>query len=192
MSPKRRTRKSVRQSKGIPRIRLEQSVPVLIGSNPLIQRKNPVVPVVQGDTIAQIVTKNGDFSTLLSLVKKAGLADLLNDRKKSFTVFAPTNAAFAKLDKKTLDLLTSAAGAKKLKDILLYHVLPEKFMSNQIEGVNVKNTALKDEILCVHVYNGRAQVNDAKIIKADIPAANGVIHVIDSVLAEPRKTCDRY
>lgn len=157
-----------------------------------IQRSQSQPLVMQGDTITQLVIKDGRFSTLLSLVKMAGLADLLNDRKKTFTVFAPTNDAFAKLDKKTLKLLTSPEGAKKLKEILMYHVIPERFESSDIEGVSTKNTALKDEILCVYVYDGAAKVNDSTIVQADVRASNGVIHVIDTVLAEPTKTCAKY
>jgi len=157
-----------------------------------IQRSQIQPLVMQGDTLTQLVIKDGRFSTLLSLVKMAGLADLLNDKKKTFTVFAPTNDAFAKLDKKTLKLLTSPQGRKKLKEILMYHVVPERFESSDIEGVSTKNTALKDEILCIYVDNGEAKVNDSKIIQADVRATNGVIHVIDTVLATPTKTCAKY
>lgn len=162
-------------------------------SSPVRTSPSSVVPLVmQGDTITQLVVKDGRFSTLLSLVKMAGLADLLNDRKKTFTVFAPTNEAFAKLDKKTLKFLTSPEGAKKLKEILMYHVIPNRFESSDIEGVSAKNTALKDEILCIYVDNGVAKVNDSTIVEADVKASNGVIHVIDTVLTTPKRTCAKY
>jgi len=149
-------------------------------------------PIMQGDTITQLVIKDGRFSTLLGLVKMAGLADLLNDKSKTFTVFAPTDDAFAKLDEKTRKFLTSPQGAKKLKEILLYHVAPKRFESRDINGVSTVNTSLKDEILCVFVDNGEAKVNDATIVQKDVRASNGVIHAIDTVLAQPTKTCGKY
>lgn len=197
VKPVKRT-PSVRRSKSSPKRTSRKSSPIRKSlspsriSEPSTVRSSLVPLVMQGDTITQLVVKDGRFSTLLSLVKMAGLADLLNDRKKTFTVFAPTNEAFAKLDKKTLKFLTSPEGAKKLKEILMYHVIPNRFESSDIEGVSAKHTALKDEILCIYVDNGVAKVNDSTILEADVKASNGVIHVIDSVLATPKNTCAKY
>jgi len=143
----------------------------------------------RGKTIVDIAVENPEFSTLVSLLKQAGLVDALQN-SKNLTVFAPTNKAFAKLDKKLVNYLTSPSGAKDLKDILLYHVVPTKIMSEQITGSATPKT-LQGKNLCVFKKNGKVKVNDGQVIKADILARNGVIHVVDTVLT-PLDNCDKY
>jgi uncharacterized surface protein with fasciclin (FAS1) repeats len=131
----------------------------------------------KGNTIVDIALSNPNFSTLVELLEKADLVSELRKRG-SMTVFAPTNKAFAKLDKKVVEHLMSPEGAKDLKDILLYHVLNDKVTSGQIEGPMIPRT-LQGKNLCVYLKNG-VKINDGKLIQADIQASNGVIHVIDT------------
>jgi transforming growth factor-beta-induced protein len=123
-----------------------------------------------------------DFSTLCSLVTTAGLVDTLKG-PGPFTVFAPSNDAFAKVPKETLDgLAADPKGA--LTKVLTYHVVPGKVMAAAVtdgleattaEGSKVKFTA----------EEGTVRINDASIVKTDIEASNGVIHVIDAVILPP-------
>lgn len=139
--------------------------------------------------IVDIAISNPDFSTLVSLLKKAGLVNALK-KSGNFTVFAPTNKAFAKLDKQLVEHLTSRKGLDDLKEILLYHVLPNKITSDQITGAATPQT-LQGKNLCVYKRNGKVKINDGQVINADILASNGVIHVVDTVLT-PLNDCSKY
>lgn len=140
-------------------------------------------------TIVDIAVENPDFSTLVSLLKKAGLVSALQ-KSGNFTVFAPTNKAFKKLNKDVVKHLTSAKGLQDLKDILLYHVVNNKITSDQITGAATPET-LQGKNLCVYKKNGKVKINDGQVVKADILASNGVIHVVDTVLT-PLNDCSRY
>jgi uncharacterized surface protein with fasciclin (FAS1) repeats len=142
-----------------------------------------------GKTIVDIAVSDPNFSTLVSLLEKANLVSALQ-KPGSFTVFAPTNKAFAKLDKKVVQHLLSREGADDLKDILLYHVVKNKITSDKIKGPATPET-LQGKNLCVHLKNGKVKINDGQVIKADILANNGVIHVVDTVLT-PLNDCSRY
>ena len=130
-------------------------------------------------TIVDVAAGNKDFSTLVSLVKKAGLVDVLKS-KGPFTVFAPTNAAFAKLPKATLEAVKN--DDELLKKVLLYHVVPGKVTAKDVVKVDSADTALKGAKVKVTVRDGKVFINDSKVVKTDIGASNGVIHVIDTVL----------
>lgn len=121
------------------------------------------------------------FSTLVSLVKKAGLVGTLSG-KTSYTVFAPTNAAFDKVPKKTLNGL--AANKAKLRKVLLYHVLPGKVPASKVVKMDSAKTAEGSKVT-FEVRGKNAFVNDAKITKTDIRASNGIIHSINAVLLPP-------
>jgi uncharacterized surface protein with fasciclin (FAS1) repeats len=108
----------------------------------------------------------------------------------NLTVFAPTNKAFAKLDKDLVKHLTSRKGLEELKEILLYHVIPNKITSDQIMGAATPQT-LQGKNLCVYKKNGKVKINDGQVIKADIMTSNGVIHVVDTVLT-PLNDCSKY
>ena len=101
-----------------------------------------------------------------------------------FTVFAPTNAAFDKLPKGTLEKLLADIPA--LKNILLYHVVPGKVMAADVVKVDSAKTAL-GEAINVKVDGDKVMVNNAQVIKTDIKASNGVIHVVDTVILPPSK-----
>jgi uncharacterized surface protein with fasciclin (FAS1) repeats len=138
-------------------------------------------PSLARQTIAQIASKNPDFSTLVTALKTAGLVGVLNGRG-AYTVFAPTNNAFAALPDGTVASLLQRKNRGKLRSILLYHVVGKTIPSAAIpRGVtHVKTVNGKS----VRVRNGLfgIRVNSARVTAADIRASNGVIHVIDSVL----------
>ena len=124
----------------------------------------------------------GNFSTLVAAVQAAGLVDTLKG-DGPFTVFAPTDEAFAKLPAGTVDaLLADPEGA--LKQILLYHVVPGKVLSSDLSD-GLEAATAQGENVKFTLADGKALVNDANIVAADIEASNGVIHVIDSVILPP-------
>lgn len=119
----------------------------------------------------------GQFKTLVKAVQEAGLVDTLKG-PGPFTVFAPTDAAFAKLPAGTLDALLK--DKKKLAQILTYHVVPGKVMAADVKAGEVKT--VEGENLTVSMQGKNVMVNNAKVTKTDIAASNGVIHVIDTVV----------
>lgn len=131
-----------------------------------------------GNTIAGIVSNDPNFSTLLAAVKAAGLVETLSS-PGPFTVFAPTNAAFAKIPQADLNALLNDPAA--LKAILLYHVVPGKVTASQVTGLSSATTVNGADIN-ISTSGGMVMINDSTVTKADVMASNGVIHVIDTVL----------
>jgi transforming growth factor-beta-induced protein len=129
-------------------------------------------------TIVETAVAAGSFTTLVSLVQAAGLADALSG-PGPFTVFAPTDEAFAKVPKATLDGL--AADPAKLRAVLLYHVVPGAVPSSAIAGPTAAKT-LNGANLQLRRAGGMVMADNARVIAADVQASNGVIHVIDTVL----------
>ena len=128
--------------------------------------------------IVQTAVAAGQFKTLTKLVKQAGLAGALQ-AKGPYTVFAPTDAAFAKVPKATLAAL--AKDKAKLKAVLLYHVVSGKLTATQV--VKHKSlTTLEGGTLSIRTRDGNVYVNRGRVIKANVMASNGVIHVINQVL----------
>jgi uncharacterized surface protein with fasciclin (FAS1) repeats len=133
-----------------------------------------------GKTIAQIAAGNKDFSTLVAALKAADLADTLNGAGP-FTVLAPTNAAFAKIPEDQLQALLR--DREKLTKLLKAHVISGAVTTAdlaKLDGMKVKTLA--DAEFPVKVDGGAVLVGKAKVVKADLKASNGVIHVIDTVL----------
>jgi len=128
-------------------------------------------------TIVEVAASNGSFNTLVAAVKAAGLADTLSG-KGPFTVFAPTDAAFAKLPAGTVDALLK--DVPKLKAILTYHVVAGKVMAKDVKTGAVPT--VNGQSLNVVAGASGVTVNGAKVTAVDVPASNGVIHVIDTVL----------
>jgi uncharacterized surface protein with fasciclin (FAS1) repeats len=122
----------------------------------------------------------GTFNTLAAALQAAGLADTLKG-KGPFTVFAPTDEAFNKLPAGTVESLLKPANKEKLKAILLYHVVSGDVTAAEVMKLSSAKT-LNGQDLKVKVNDGTVMVNDAKVVKADVLASNGVIHVIDTVL----------
>ena len=131
-----------------------------------------------GDIVA-VAKGAGKFKTLCAAVEAAGLVETLQGTGP-FTVFAPTDEAFAKLPKGTLDELLMPENKKKLADILTYHVLAGKVMAADVKTMKAKT--VNGQSLDVMVEDGKVTVDKAKVIMADVPASNGVIHAIDTVL----------
>lgn len=130
-------------------------------------------------TIVDVAAAAPQFKTLVAAVKAAGLADTLSS-KGPFTVFAPTDDAFAKLPAGTVETLLKPENKAKLKAILLYHVVAGEVKSTDLKSGEVKTVG--GQSVSVDVSGGSVKVNTATVTKADIPASNGVIHVIDTVL----------
>ncbi len=138
-------------------------------------------PAAAGD-IVEVATEAGSFTTLLAAAEAAGLVDTLKG-EGPYTVFAPTDDAFAALPEGTVDtLLEDPQG--DLTQILTYHVVPGKVMSTDLSDGMTAVTVQGAE-LTFTIKDGAVYVNDAMVITADIETANGVIHVIDSVLLPP-------
>jgi uncharacterized surface protein with fasciclin (FAS1) repeats len=135
------------------------------------------VSVAQAADIVDTAVAAGKFNTLVKAVKAAGLADTLKG-DGPFTVFAPTDEAFAKLPAGTVESLLN--DKEKLAQILTYHVVPGKVMSTDVTTGAVQT--VQGQPLNVMVDNGAVTVNDAQVVQADVTASNGVIHVIDSVV----------
>lgn len=127
--------------------------------------------------IVDTAVSAGQFKTLVKAVQEAGLVDTLKG-KGPFTVFAPTDEAFAKLPPGTLDALLK--DKKKLAAVLTYHVVPGKVMAAQVKPGQVKT--VEGQSLTISTANGEVMVDNAKVIKTDIVASNGVIHVLDTVV----------
>lgn len=135
-------------------------------------------PVSVADTIAA----NPQLSRLNSLVVKTGLTETLRG-SGPFTVFAPTNQAFAKVPAKTMEAL--AADPAKLTAVLTYHVLPGRFMAGDVKNGNAKT--VNGAHLALSKAGEFVTVEDAVVQTADISATNGVVHVVDSVLIPPAR-----
>ena len=129
--------------------------------------------------IVETALASNNFSTLSAALGAAGLIEILKS-EGPFTVFAPTDAAFAKVPQQTLDDLLQPENKKKLAAILTYHVVPGKVTSHEVIAMN-SATTLQGQKLNISRQDG-VKINEAKVIITDVEATNGVIHVIDSVL----------
>jgi transforming growth factor-beta-induced protein len=136
-------------------------------------------------TIVDIAVEDGRFTTLVAAVQAAGLVETLSG-EGPFTVFAPTDEAFAKLPAGTLDELLKPESKQALTDILLYHVVSGKVMAADVVGLTSAPTVLGKDA-SIKVQDGNVFLNDTvQVIITDIEASNGVIHVIDTVLLPPQ------
>jgi transforming growth factor-beta-induced protein len=143
-----------------------------------------LLPVAQagdkpaGDIVA-VASGAGSFNTLVAAVKAAGLVETLQGTGP-FTVFAPTDDAFAKLPKGTVEDLLKPENKQKLVAILTYHVVSGKVMAVDVKTMKAKSVNGKE--LSLVVADGKVTVDKANVVKADVAAKNGVIHVIDTVM----------
>jgi uncharacterized surface protein with fasciclin (FAS1) repeats len=128
--------------------------------------------------IVQTAAKAGQFKTLVKLVKRAGLAGALSG-KTQLTVFAPNDAAFAKVPQATLASLM--ANRAQLRTVLLYHVVKGRVPAAKVTSMTSATTLAKQAVSFM-VKDGKVYVNDAQVVKANVGARNGIIHAIDSVL----------
>ena len=143
-------------------------------ATPAKETKAPAADIV--DTAVSA----GSFNTLVAAVQAAGLVDTLKS-PGPFTVFAPTDEAFAKLPAGTVETLLKPENKDQLVAILTYHVLPGKVMSQDIAGKTLAPATVQGSTVDINATNG-VKVDNATVIAADIGASNGVIHVIDTVI----------
>jgi uncharacterized surface protein with fasciclin (FAS1) repeats len=135
-------------------------------------------PQTRASNIVDTAVAAGNFTTLVSLVKQAGLAETLS-AQGSYTVFAPTDAAFKKVPKKTLQAL--GEDKAMLKSVLLYHVAKGRLAAKRV----VKRSSIKTlngERVRVRVRGGNVFVNTSKVVTSDVRASNGIIHAVNRVL----------
>tara|TARA_B100000767_G_scaffold31143_1_gene26730 strand:+ start:815 stop:1330 length:516 start_codon:yes stop_codon:yes gene_type:complete len=148
--------------------------------------------IVAQDTVVDIAVGNENFSTLVAALKAADLVGALSV-EGPFTVFAPNNTAFAKIDSETLDSLLNPENVKSLSNILTYHVVSGKLVASDVVTAlkngngSVELTALNGQVITVVQKNEKIWLKDSKgnyseITSTDIIGSNGVIHVIDSVV----------
>ncbi len=144
--------------------------------------KNENVHEVEADIVDLAVSQ--DFlTTLVAAVKAGDLVDVLKG-DGPFTVFAPTNDAFAKLPAGTVENLLKPENKDQLVAVLTYHVVPGKVMSGDLSN-GMKAKTVQGSEITVTLKDGKAMINDATVTAADIEAENGVVHVIDSVILPP-------
>ena len=137
-------------------------------------------PKAAPQNIVDTAVAAGSFKTLAAALQAAGLVETLKV-KGPFTVFAPTDEAFAKLPAGTVDDLLKPESKEKLAAILTYHVVPGKVMAAQVTKMNSAKT-VNGQSLAISVNGGTVMVDNATVVKTDIICTNGVIHVIDSVI----------
>ena len=133
--------------------------------------------------IVDTAVEAGMFNTLVAAVEAAGLVETLKG-EGPFTVFAPTDDAFAQLPEGTLESLLDPANIDTLVAILTYHVIPGAVMSTDIVGQQLSVATVQGAEIAIDATDG-VMINDATVIAADVTASNGVIHVIDAVLLPP-------
>jgi uncharacterized surface protein with fasciclin (FAS1) repeats len=134
--------------------------------------------------LAQTAASQGSFTTLTKAVQAAGLTEQLT-QKGPYTVFAPTDAAFAALPKGTVDKLLKPENKSKLVKLLAYHVVPGQVTSSQLASGKVKTVEGTPVTIKVDSASNTVTVNGAKVVQADIPASNGIVHVVDKVILPP-------
>ena len=150
------------------------AVPGAVSAQAMSEEKAPA------KTIVEVAVEAGSFKTLVAAVKAAGLVETLQG-PGPFTVFAPTDAAFAKLPAGTVEALL--ADREKLTAILTYHVVPGKVMAADIvKAAGALPATVNGQTIDVTVRDGKVYAGAAQVVTADVSAANGVIHVIDTVL----------
>lgn len=191
--------KAMKASKGIVEILFN-----IIGISSLIalsacvqpaETPTATVPSVTPTPTATIATQNlaelaksaasqGQFQTLIRAVQAAGLTEQLA-KPGPYTIFAPTDAAFSALPKTTLDQLLQPANKQQLVKLLAYHVIPGGIASQQLTSGQVKTIEGSPVQITVDRASNSITVNNAKVTQPDIPASNGIVHIVDQVLLPP-------
>jgi len=136
---------------------------------------------VQAADIVDTAVEAGSFETLVAAVQAAELVETLKG-EGPFTVFAPTDAAFAKLPEGTVEDLLKPENKEQLVAVLTYHVVPGKVMSGDIAGKELDAASVQGQDILINATGSDVMVGEAKVIEADIETDNGVIHVIDTVI----------
>ena len=142
-----------------------------------------VAGTVKAADIVDTAVSAGSFNTLVAAVQAADLVETLKG-EGPFTVFAPTDEAFAALPAGTVEELLKPENKDRLVAVLTYHVVPGKVMAADVAGISTATTVQGAEI-AVQTQGGVVMINDATVVQADVAADNGVIHVIDKVILPP-------
>ncbi len=158
----------------------------LVATLPIIAASIMFMPAAHADhhgmkkDIVDVAVENGSFNTLVAAVQAGGLVDTLKS-EGPFTVFAPTDEAFAKLPAGTVEMLLKPENKDKLVAVLTYHVVAGKVTAADVVKLD-SATTVQGQAVTVKASGGNVMINDAKVVIADVAASNGVIHVIDTVL----------
>ncbi|HEY0143821.1 MAG TPA: fasciclin domain-containing protein [Thermoanaerobaculia bacterium] len=147
------------------------------------QRSMTSASTASSMNIAEVAMSTGMHNTLVAALKSAGLANMLME-SGSYTVFAPTDAAFAKLPAGTVEMLMRPENRDKLRSILQYHVVPGRVSAQQVSAMTSAKSA-SGQTLRISTMNDQVMIGNAHVVKADVAASNGVVHVIDTVLMPP-------
>ena len=164
-------------------------IPNVFASNGIIHAIDTVLlPPAELPDIVDTAIQNGNFKTLVTALQVAGLVPVLKSRGP-FTVFAPTDAAFAKLPPGTVENLLKPENRRQLISILLYHVVPGNLTAAAIIALNppVNVKTLDGQTFLVTIVGNNLKVNDATVIIPNVFASNGIIHVLDTVLLPPQR-----
>ena len=148
--------------------------------------ENPMVggaAMYENKNIVENAVNSADHTTLVAAVKAAGLVDTLSGAGP-FTVFAPTNEAFAKLPAGTVENLLKPENKDQLVKVLTYHVISGKVMAADVVKLTSAKTVEGADV-AIDASGGKVMINDAQVVQADVAASNGVIHVIDKVILPP-------
>jgi len=156
----------------------------LADSTPTSAKTTKISATTKKANIVEIAVANGSFKTLVAAVKAAGLVETLSG-KGPFTVFAPTDEAFAKLPAGTVDFLLKPENKASLVKVLTYHVVPSAVYAKDIQAGSTLVTTVDGGSIKVTKTKKKVVIDNSKVVKADVKASNGVIHVIDSVLLPP-------
>lgn len=157
------------------------SLLAVFGTQPLSAKVEVRSETVKSANIVETAVAAGQFQTLAAALEAAGLIEALTGQGP-FTVFAPTDEAFAKLPAGTVESLLKPENKEKLKAILLYHVVPGKVTAKQVIKLNGRTVkTVEGGSIKVSTTHG-VKVDDARVTKTDVQASNGVIHIIDTVL----------
>lgn len=168
-------------------MKLRQLIALLATATVLITAFSATAgPKTESKTVVGLAASNKDFSTLVAAVKAADLVETLSG-DGPFTIFAPTNEAFAKLPKGTVESLLKPENKEKLQKILTLHVVAAKVMAADVKPGKVKT--VNGSSIDIKVKDGAVTINGSKVVKTDIVGKNGVIHVIDTVIL-PTKCAD--
>jgi len=133
--------------------------------------------------IAEVAMSTGMHNTLVAALKSAGLANMLME-SGNYTVFAPTDAAFAKLPAGTVEMLMRPENREKLRAVLQYHVVPGRVSASQVMTMSSARSA-SGENLYIKSMGDHVMIGNARVVKTDVMASNGIVHVIDTVLMPP-------
>jgi uncharacterized surface protein with fasciclin (FAS1) repeats len=141
-------------------------------------------PTTSDRSIAEVAASTASLSTLTTVVKTAGMTKTLQE-KGPYTVFAPSNEAFAAFPSETRQKLLQPENREKLQQVLSYHIVPREIPANQLKGGDVNTVAGKPLAVQINTGTQQVSVNDASVVQPNIQANNGIIHIIDRVVLPP-------